>query len=377
MKKILLATTAVVAMSTVSAEAFAADKIKLELGGFMRQYVGLANNDEVAATANTTAAVRSTDLQQWANSEVYFRGSTTTDNGLKVSADIQMETSNRTSGTRNYDISSLEISSDAIGAVTIGSTSHGADDFAVRVPQASGLDWGDMGNNFGSYADTATATTVAAGYSVGFDMAELGAKGLKLKYVSPNFSGVNAFVSYSATEAGGQLNQTNNGTDAYTYGVAFGGEVSGASVSADLAHTSNAVATGVDSNRFGLNVGMGGFTVGGGYSNFNDGASLSNSAATVSNNDGTGYEFGAAYATGPYTVSAGYTAVKSKGTTTTVGDNKDTTWALAGAYDLGAGVALTGTYYSSKFDAEGTGTTVALGKSYTVKGFIAGVEVGF
>lgn len=377
MKKILLATTAVVALSTVSAQAFAADKIKLELGGFMKQYVGLANNDEVSATAGT---VRSTDLQQFTNSEVYFRGNTKTDNGLTVAVDVQMETSTRNgqgATARKFDVVSMEISSDAIGAVSIGSTTHALDDFQTRAPQASGLDWGDMANNFNMTADVAGTASANASASAGIQMDDTGSKGQKLKYVSPNFSGVNVFGSYAANEHDNQTTQTSAGSDAYSYGIAFGGEVGGASISADVIRSSNVVAARTDVNHVGLSVGMAGFTVGAGYSDFNDNQDTSASTATTSDTDGTGFEIGVAYETGPISASVGYAVVKTKGDTATAGDNKDTSWAVAGGYSLGAGVALTATYYSQKFDAEGTGTTIATGKSVTSKGFIAGVEVGF
>ncbi|MCW8916917.1 MAG: porin, partial [Magnetovibrio sp.] len=88
MKKILLGTTAVIALGTLSTEAFAADKIQLGLGGFMRQYVAISNSDEVATTTN---AARDSGIGQWGNSEVFFSGSTTLDNGLKVAAKVELE----------------------------------------------------------------------------------------------------------------------------------------------------------------------------------------------------------------------------------------------------------------------------------------------
>jgi len=378
MKKILLATTAIVALSAVAADASAADKIKLSLGGFMKQYVGVANNDDVSATANSGTA-RAVNLQQWANNEIYFRGSTKLTNGLNVSVDHQMETSNRAVGSRRLDVSSLEISSDAVGALTVGSTTHAANDYTTRAPNVGPLDYGDMATALNSQAATAAVASSAVVTTTGVQQDDLGGKGLKLKYVSPNFSGVNVFVSYAA-DAGnnGQIQQaTNAATDTYSYGAAFGGEVGGAALTADIIHSN--LDTGFDQNHFGLTVGMAGFTVGGGYTTYNDTDTGGNLAATKQNADGKAIEVGVAYEAGPFGVSATYASVKTKGTSTATQDNKDTTWTVAGAYDLGAGVAITGQYYKQKFDGEDVGTvaTVANGKSVSSSGVVAGIEVGF
>ncbi|MBL4692202.1 MAG: porin, partial [Magnetovibrio sp.] len=333
MKKILLATTAVVALSTVSAEAFAADKIKLELGGFMRQFAGVVNHDE--ATAANTGIARSVDLMQWANSEVYFRGNTKLDNGLTVAADIQLETSTRNAaGGRQLDVSSLQISSDAMGALTVGPTTHGYDDFAVRAPLVGELDWGDT-QSFGSVAATSALAATAYSQASVANSDDLGGKGMKVKYVSPNFSGAQVFGSWAAAIGGGGAitAASNTNTDTYSYGVGFSGEVGGASISADLMHAM--INADYDENHVGLSVGMAGFTVAGSYINYNDlrGAT----AATKSNSDGSTYELGVGYETGPYSVAVAYSKSKSTGDTSVAGDNTDNRWLVSAAYDLGAG----------------------------------------
>jgi len=374
MKKILLGTTALIALGSISGQALAAEKIKLQLGGFMRQYVGLVNHDEGASTANSGTA-RGVDLQQYANSEIYFNGSTTLDNGLTVSVENQLESSTRDgAGTskRKFDTTNITVSSDAMGALTIGSTQHALDAFQVRAPMAGHFDWGD----FGSFSRTSkNAGTASQAYTdaTGVNMDDTGGKGMKLKYISPSYSGVNAFISYAAaTGVDGQVTGvTNAQTDSYSYGVAYQGEVSGASISADVIHA--LVNTDMDQNHFGLTVGMAGFTVGGGYNSYNDlrGATT----ATKANSDGNGYELGVAYETGPITASVDYSKVSLKGDTSVAGDNKDTKWMVAGTYDLGAGVALNATYFKMKADREAA--TTLLKKSHNVNGILAGIEIGF
>lgn len=371
MKKILLGTTAIIALSTFSAEAFAAEKIKLGLGGFMRHYVGISNHDEVAVTAlaGTTRALK---LQQNSNTEVYFRGSTTLDNGLSVSVDIQRESDKSTAG-RN-DVSALTVSSDTMGALTIGSAGHAGDDMIVRVPNAGNFDWGDT-DTYGAIATTTGANSAAFAMASASDITDMGGKDGKLKYISPSFSGVTVYASYSAGEGSGASNLTsgsvnrNTAIDGSTFGVAYSGEVGGAAVSADVTQfRSNGVK---NTNHFGLNVGMAGVTIGGGYSAMNDDSGVQ--SATVASLDGKAWELGVAFETGPYTMSAGYMKAESKGTTT-AGNHEDTKWNLAATYDMGAGVALTADYFRSKSDAEGTAVAATDG---TVSGVIAGIEVGF
>lgn len=378
MKKILLGTTAVIALATLSTEAFAADKIKLGLGGFMRHYAGVSNHDEVAATALSSTA-RKVNLQQWSNTEVYFRGATTLDNGLTVSVDIQRE-ADKSTAARN-DISSLKIASDAMGALTVGSTTHAGDDFLVRVPQVNGLDWGDT-DKFGGVA-TAAGTASATWAPSSVDITDMGGKAGKLKYVTPTFSGFTGYASYTAAETldissvTASVASRNTSHDGSTMGVAYEGELSGVAVSADVTHFRNNGTMNV--THGGLSVGMAGFTVGGGYSDFNDDTSVNTLAATTSNvtNDGNAWELGVGYETGPYSLAVGYMDASSKGTIATVGDNEDRRWNVGAAYDLGAGVALTADYFHNQANPEGTGTTVATGKETTVSGVLAGIEVGF
>ena len=368
MKKILLGTTAVVALGTLSTEALAADKIKLELGGFMRQYVGFSNSDETAVTANTTAQ-RDTGLGQQGNSEVYFTGSTTLDNGLKVSATMQLETNRGATG--NMDESYLTVSSDALGSLSLGARPHAAASLDVRAPNAGNHDWTDI-DAWSGVARTAGANNTAATI-VANDVAGAWTDDtIKAVYISPSFAGVTVGASWSAAEGAGtesaQLMNTNQ-RDGYSFAVAYAGDFDGISVDASVVHGRRSAL--YDQTGLGLSVGMAGFTVGGAYYDF-DGKPVT--GVNTSSDDGKGFEIGVAYETGPYSLSASYMNSKNDGTTATAGDNEDTMWQLTATYDLGAGVALTATYFDSEIDPEGTtNTTTAADGS----GLIAGIEVGF
>lgn len=380
MKKILLGTTAVVALATISTEAFAADKIKLELGGFMRHYVGLMNHDEVAPAANS-GSPETSDIAQWSNTEVYFKGSTALDNGLTVGVTMQLEADREAAG-RRMDETFVTISSDAMGEVKVGAALSHADGMIVRVPNASNFDWGDLNGNVRKSTDNTAANNANDWADSANDVSDMGGREAKISYLSPSFSGVQVYGYWTAangTEVSNGRGLVNSATaanntanDGSAMGIAYSGEMSGASVGVDLTHRRNA--SNFNATHVGVNVGMAGFTVGGGYTDFNDDSGVG------SPNDGNAWELGVGYETGPYALSARYMVAKNQDTTAAVQDNKDTKYALDATYDLGAGVKLAATYFHMKADPEDTvpsPTTFATGKSAKVSGVLAGIEVGF
>jgi outer membrane protein OmpU len=384
MKKILLGTTAVIALGTMTTEAFAADKIKLGLGGFMKEYLGVTNNDDVASTNSGSA--RDKDISQFTDTEVYFTGSTTLDNGIKVAATIEME-ADQGSGTSGIDRSFLTISSDAVGSLAIGSTPHFGEGNLVRVPNASGnFDWDDLRPWVG-YSDSATSTTGTTVWSNASNYAmgnQVGGDSAKLSYTSPTFSGVTVGASYTAAEAPNASDARrvdgNTLSDGYTYGIRYSGDLGGAAVKADVTRA-NIGTENQELTHGGLTVSMAGFTVGGGYTDVNKTGVVGGATTDdgLTNVDGNTWELGVSYATGPYTVSAAYMSAEDNGVSTVAGDDKDHAWKVAATYDMGAGVALTANYFRITADLEdtGTATTVATGKSITASGVIAGIEVGF
>ena len=370
MKKILLGTTAVIALGTMTTETLAADKIDLKLGGFHRHYVGLTDNDdEVAATNN---AARDKSISQFANTEIYFTGSTTLDNGLTVAVRTELEVDS--ASTDNTDRNFITISSDAMGALTIGSAQPFGEGNFVRVPNAGNFDWNDLAPWIGN-ATTAGNPSSAFAFSANL-VEDTGSDDARIKYQSPSFNGFSVggdytWASNNTREAHNARRVSGDMNEAYSVGAAYEGAFSGADVAADVTYYSRqgagTTSDGWDQLHVGLSVGMSGFTVAGGYTDFddNDGGS--------SEDDGEGWELGVGYETGPYSLSAAYMTSSNKGTAATAGDNEDEAWQIVATYDMGAGVALTATYFDIEADAEGAATTTKRGGN----GLIAGIEVGF
>ena len=324
MKKILLGTTAIVSVIAFAAPSFAGEKIKLGLSGFARQYI--ANIDHAEATDV------SVDLAMWANNEIYFRGSTESDNGLKFAVRVELEANGADNG--HIDESSMTISSDQFGAVSLGAHAHRIDAFAVRAPRVSKMDFGDVGGWAQGYAATAG------------EIADFGDKTIKVGYVSPQLSGFTIYASYGmgegfgGTDAGREVARSLT-QDSASFGVAYSGDFQGTGFDADLGHYIDN-ANDVESIRGAISLTMDGLGFGGGYTAFKD-----NSIADV--NEGDAYELGVSYAAGAYEVSATYMAASSTGTAA-AGDHSDETVILAANYDLGSGIVLSATYFNAKAD---------------------------
>ena len=114
MKKALLSTTALIAASAIGAVAASPasaqnEKISLRLGGYMEQWIGYSSQDDVLGT-DTSGPIQASDT------EVFFLGKTTLDNGSSFGVNIQLE-GNTTGDT--IDESYLTIGGD-FGLVYIG-----------------------------------------------------------------------------------------------------------------------------------------------------------------------------------------------------------------------------------------------------------------
>lgn len=92
MKKYLLGTTAIVAAGMLAAtgpaqaQAKKGGRIQIGISGYMEQWVGVADNDEANGSVNENTGF---DVQS--DSEFFFTGRTTLDNGIKVGVRMELE----------------------------------------------------------------------------------------------------------------------------------------------------------------------------------------------------------------------------------------------------------------------------------------------
>lgn len=325
MKKVLFASTALVAFGLAGA-AQAADPIALKLGGYTKYVFGYADND--------IGNVADTDVK--GSNEVFFLGSTTLDNGLKIGVDMQLEaggTNNSSDGNEQAAGNNLDPIDEAyitvdggFGRAILGSENNGAYLLHVSAPNAAG-DWEET--EFGLLSGLwITAPTGFSGTQLTTAI-NTDQDAEKITYVAPSFAGFTVGASYIPsidTTHGDWINMpADNGVIQHVWGVggaynnSFGGV--GVKLSAGFVRAEEEL----DHREWslGAQVGFAGFTVGAAFRDLNSDLSV----------DGQTWTAGVQYATGPFAVSVGYFNSESDST----GDEFDT-YQVSGKYNMGPGV---------------------------------------
>jgi hypothetical protein len=362
MKKVLIASTALVAATMFSGAASASEKIKLELGGYSKWWV-VGQWQEGSFQANNNARGAQGDYNNVdvkGDNEIFFGGSTTLDNGMKVGINIELEAGGnvetRGNGGDVIDKSSVFVES-GFGKVILGSEANGAALLHVYAPDAAGNNDSD-GILTGGFAVVQPGSSAITRFTTSIDTDD---NAEKITYVAPSFYGLTVGATYvpNSTEdvrGNTRLNAANN-VAGEIYGVGalyaktFGGvdlKVSGGWVTYD-AEAGITQRAKVNEYSAGTQVGYAGFTVGGSYRRVNSNDILSGGTAAP----GYGWDAGVQYASGPYAVSFIYVEQKAQSGQTT-GDDTFKVYQVSGKYSLGAGVdALASVGHAEFKDASG------------------------
>ena len=180
MKKVLLGTTALLGAGLVASPAFAADGIKLGVGGFFKEaYMVNFDDDsegEVGNENNTDGFFN--------DAEIHFVGSTVLDNGLEVGARVELEGED---DSDQIDEAWIWFSG-GFGEVRIGSDDEALANACIVPPGGTGNFSAFSPNQWG--ANTITSNTVCTGVDDRGDAQ-------KLIYITPSFAGFQLTVSYT------------------------------------------------------------------------------------------------------------------------------------------------------------------------------------
>lgn len=369
MKKLLIGSTALVAAGMLAGNASAADKIKLSLGGYMDNFIGMSTNkSSYLNTISGQPNIGGFDVQQ--DSEVHVIGSTKLDNGLTVGVKWEMET-NAGAQSANTDSASVYISSATLGTIDLGSDDNAADKMHNAPSTASSFNL-EIGDN---------AQWIQAPSKVTYERwtRSTGAKDYYgISYRSPSFGGFQVGGSYTA---GTDENpQTSNGAisdkDMWTAAVAYSGKFSDVSVKADLFYAAQGSGethgslnpAGMDQVGGGLKIGFGAFEVAGAYRSIDQGKATGGSSM-----DGKVFSVGAGYTSGPMQVTISWLRSKMEGSVAVAADDQVDLYTLQGGYDLGGGVKLSAVLEKAKYDDE----TTAAANNNEGWAAVAGVQVSF
>ncbi len=345
MKNILYGTTALFAVGLMAGTAVASEKIKLGLGGYWRGMIQVGDNTSSAAGADS--GLRDHGFGQ--ESEIYFSGKTKLDNGITVTAAVQLEGESSQGAAGDQIDNTWITASGGFGTVHYGET------------------WGPsllmVGGGVGEKNHTGDFASFNAGVNLnGLGLNSfIGGAGLngrpspKLAYYTPRMSGFQLGIGYAPEKGNAFSNGARTselgggvGNELVDVGVNFVNKVGGANVRLGLvAFTSEsepdtATATAlpdVDGTGLGVQVSMGGVKLGGRYAKLED--------IGGSGSDRTNWRIGADYGMGPWSVGFTYqVAVQDF-----VGaDDKTTYFSIGANYNVAPGVALFGGIVTHDFE---------------------------
>ncbi len=396
MKKILFASTALVAASMMHAGAAeAADKIKLDVGGFSKWWVvgawqssafsgatasGTPAGNNVVTPTNGSGQRANVDVK--GDNEIWFSGNTTLDNGLKVGVFVSMEAGGHSDLTTDVIDASYAWIEGGFGKVIGGTAPNGTALIHVQAPDAANGTVGasQIGNNFTIIKPTSVmGMNQIVGWSTSSNTTAIVTddKAEKLTYVAPSFYGLTLGASYIPNVTRQDVRTTplaraeafgGGALYANTFGP-VGVKASAGYVWVDLSAAGNLGVTNFTQAAFGTQLSYAGFTLGGSYQrarqdNSQGGVNgLSNTVIAATSTTvlsgtvnlsatkggvaldfgGDAYDVGLQYATGPYAISVGYFHSGVNGImnpTLTNGGKQDTIdlYQASGKYNLGPGV---------------------------------------
>ncbi|MEL6999788.1 MAG: porin [Pseudomonadota bacterium] len=410
MKKVLLGTSAIALAAATSANAA---EWNVKVGGYHNQMVAFASSDQ---DNNTGADFDGVDVKQ--NAEIFFLPSITLDNGLKFGANVQLESAGGTGTPDTIDESYLYVRG-SFGEINLGSENsagykmtYGAPNKAIIAFNSPSTDqyipWTGNGAGNGIFRSTLGSTFIENDRNNDAD---------RITYYTPRFAGFQVGVSYARDglqDTNGQQDINAGGTlsDIFDIGANYVNDFGGVNValsarwgiaskegadavaasptvftnaagvvtvdptggatpagSTEIVAGTAASAAGASTDptvlAFGANVGFGGFTIGGSWAEQNDSG----------NNDGTAFDVGVSYETGPWGFSAvwfhGENVDDDQGFASGLDEEQDT-FGIGIDYKLAKGVRLNafGAYVDFSEDDPAAAT------NRDTDGFIIGTGIG-
>jgi outer membrane protein OmpU len=356
MKKVLLGTTALLGAGLVASPAFAADGIKLGVGGFFKTaYMVNFDDDSEGEPGNE----RNTD-GVFSDSEVHFTGSTVLDNGLEVGARIELE--GEDDAGDQIDEAWIYFSG-GFGELRMGSDDDALANACIVPPGGTGNFSAFSPNQWG--ANTQTSNSVCSGVDDRGDAQ-------KFVYISPSFAGFQFTGSYTPNggderhgdgvgahlgmpaNADGESRHNVSGYLSYSFEGDGWGLTAGAGASFE-GHVEQAPGPDRDEQDFyqtGLNLTFGNFSVGGVFEYFNDIDDQGDN-----NIDTWVAGAGIAYSLDAWTVGAQYSHGDSDNDGANGGDSTQDRITLTGNYALGPGINIDGEVAYTWVDVDGDPAT--------------------
>lgn len=378
MKKILFATSAMVATGLFAGTAQAADPIKLSVGGSMAHWFAHTSQDDKIKKSQTNGDAGG-GIESKQSSKVQFNGSTTLDNGIKVSTRLELKGDD--ADGKNTGKAFVKLSGD-FGQVTLGSDGTAGNSMHVSPPSS-----GFIGYDDGSFGGFMHKPKQNEGSGPDTYMALAGGNDRKITYMSPSFSGLKfgaSFTPESGIESDKNVKSDQNARahNGVSIATAYSGDFSGVSLSASLGYerielANSKVKKGEDdaaqSWGAGVSLGFDAFTLGFAY-----GTGTGKDDTEV---ESTSYSVGVGYTMGDASVSVGYASgtVEDNSKDHKNTDEKSTDVFDVGlAYKVSPGIDWKSSVTFVSFDGDkkdSAGNTYSGNKTETGEGLIIGTGI--
>ena len=342
MKKLLSGTTALVAAGMLSSGAYAADPIKISVGGYFAG--GFIYVDQDDSIGQPGANTRNHRIEREA--EIVFTGSTTLDNGIKVGINVQLEA--ETCGDQ-IDESFLWFEG-SFGKLQFGAEDSAAVGMNVGTPKPTNFFWGAASPVFSTIDCGTNGLGFGAGSScfIG-DYSLLGLDGdaEKITYYSPILGGFQLGISYTPDNkeqgpggyAGGDADNTaGQQSEVISIGARWTGNLGGADIRVGGGYKAGdlevAAAGAEDRNYWGLGATLSwnSFSFGAHYTDDDQGTSGTNT-------DRNDIVAAVTYSTGPWKVGLEYANTEIEAGAAG-GEDEGEAFTLGANYSMGGGVSL-------------------------------------
>lgn len=410
MMRKILGVSAVVGL--VSGTALAADPLKLEVSGNMKQWFGVVN--QTTSGTPSSAQATATGGRDYANTgiasdtEMFFDAATTLDNGLEVKAKIEIDIADKGTGAANSTLNPVGIDEEwvSVGSAKYGKVYAGIKE-SINVSMHNeapdvGMGYGDVKEWMHEPSGMAMFGGGATGGGNDWDFTSFEAlidDSASVSYITPQFHGLQLGVSFAPNGQGntggaatiGPANRAYHQSDAWDATLAYTRTVGDLTLGVDAgiggAQGSKSGQSGLTSTanlwNAGLNLAYEGFTFGGAFLGYNDNLSAGSTSGALSL-DGNSWNAGLSYETGPWAVSTMFYHEEHRGSIGTA-DNKIitsqkaekfNTYLVSGKYTLGPGIDAKATGFYGEY----------LGRNYAAAntnyntsgtGLVTGLDVSF
>lgn len=393
MKKVLLATTALIGALSISSAAMAQEPLSVTVGG----YVDVAG---AHVGQSQDGGSRSSDLRT--SSEVHIRAEGTTDNGLTYGAFVQLEGDNgvdtnpAAGANSNNGDEVFGYLSGSWGRVNAGDSESATDTDGLTITAPNGFGLGGVAADEESYRDfinDATGSATREGiYALGslYEPFNSG-KATKITYYTPIWNGFQAGASYASDGASGfSTNRSDTNAAAFfpttasfenffEYAAAWNGSYndvglgfSGTYSKASSKTTGAAVTEIEDASVYslGAKVTYAGFTVAGNYVDAGDSGT---DLVARRYDDTNAFSAGVQYEFGPYVIGANALWSKLEAAGTNADDMSYDAYSIGGSWAVAPGFVAYAE--GTAFDFDGTpGTTANNSEGHVV---VLGTRVSF